>query len=187
MERVRGSGYGDRIDQNMGSVFRVGRKSPPKNFSGGGAVVAGDIRPIYDEEPMAEVQTTAEINILLQDNSILSNLNSIMKEKGHSPLATKVESETPNGSNADITNQGESIQALYVKCRAPFLNVQMTSVHISSGLVLHQMTSDHNRSELGIHDHSNEPSSSEAVTTVVPLAVRRYITTRDGIYYSTFT
>ncbi|GKG36064.1 hypothetical protein Tco_0443742, partial [Tanacetum coccineum] len=42
---------------------------------------------------------------------------------------------------------------------APFLNVQMTSVHISSALVLHQMTSDHNRSELGIQDHSNEPSS----------------------------
>ncbi|GJR39326.1 retrovirus-related pol polyprotein from transposon TNT 1-94 [Tanacetum coccineum] len=54
---------------------------------------------------------------------------------------------------------------------APFLNVQMmfehsssslsvfmsmTSVHISSGLVLHQMTSDHNRSELGIQDHNNE-------------------------------
>ncbi|GJQ99089.1 hypothetical protein Tco_0522074 [Tanacetum coccineum] len=84
-----------------------------------------------------------------------------LSRKGHSPLATKVESETPNGSNADITNQGESIQALYVKCRAPFLNVQMMSVHISSGLVLHQMTSDHNRSELGIHDHSNEPSSSK--------------------------
>ncbi|GJU52246.1 retrovirus-related pol polyprotein from transposon TNT 1-94 [Tanacetum coccineum] len=32
----------------------------------------------------------------------------------------------------------------------------MMSVHISSGLVLHQMTSDHNRSELGIQDHSNE-------------------------------
>ncbi|GKD26435.1 hypothetical protein Tco_1232649, partial [Tanacetum coccineum] len=27
---------------------------------------------------------------------------------------------------------------------------QMMSVHISSGLVLHQMTFDHNRSELGI-------------------------------------
>ncbi|GJU94558.1 hypothetical protein Tco_1319314 [Tanacetum coccineum] len=52
--------------------------------------------------------------------------------------------------------------------RAPFLNVQMTSVHISSGLVLHQMTSDHNRSELGIQDHSNEPSSSKLVPKVVP-------------------
>ncbi|GKA00651.1 hypothetical protein Tco_0673201 [Tanacetum coccineum] len=40
-----------------------------------------DIRPIYDEESMAEVQTTAESMSLLQDNSILSNLNSIMKER----------------------------------------------------------------------------------------------------------
>ncbi|GKE69501.1 hypothetical protein Tco_1527573 [Tanacetum coccineum] len=45
---------------------------------------------------------------------------------------------------------------------------EMTSVHISSGLVLHQMTSDHNRSELGIQDHSNEPSSSKLVPKVVP-------------------
>ncbi|GJV34634.1 hypothetical protein Tco_1395034 [Tanacetum coccineum] len=49
---------------------------------------------------------------------------------------------------------------------------QMMSVHISSGLVLHQMTSDHNRSELGIQDHSNEPSSSMLVPKVVPLAVK---------------
>ncbi|GKA30157.1 hypothetical protein Tco_0716462 [Tanacetum coccineum] len=46
--------------------------------------------------------------------------------------------------------------------------MEMTSVHISSGLVLHQMTSDHNRSELGIQDHSNEQSSSKLVPKVVP-------------------
>ncbi|GKA43948.1 hypothetical protein Tco_0736672 [Tanacetum coccineum] len=46
--------------------------------------------------------------------------------------------------------------------------MKMTSVHISSGLVLHQMTSDHNRSELGIQDHSNEQSSSKLVPKVVP-------------------
>ncbi|GKG03189.1 hypothetical protein Tco_0310825, partial [Tanacetum coccineum] len=45
---------------------------------------------------------------------------------------------------------------------------QMTLVHISSGLVLHQMTSDHNRSELGIQDHSNEQSSLKLVPKVVP-------------------
>ncbi|GKC56884.1 hypothetical protein Tco_1084482, partial [Tanacetum coccineum] len=50
--------------------------------------------------------------------------------------------------------------------------MEMTSVHISSCLVLHQMTSDHNRSELGIHDHNIEPSSSKLVLTVVPLAVK---------------
>ncbi|GKA90390.1 hypothetical protein Tco_0812260 [Tanacetum coccineum] len=45
----------------------------------------------------------------------------------------------------------------------------MMSVHISSGLVLHQMTSDHNRSDLGIQDHNNEQSSSSKdVPKVVP-------------------
>ncbi|GJY30431.1 hypothetical protein Tco_0413926 [Tanacetum coccineum] len=47
------------------------------------------------------------------------------------------------------------------------LHCTMTSVHISSGLVLHQMTSDHNCSELGSQDHSNEQSSSKLVPKVV--------------------
>ncbi|GKF89929.1 hypothetical protein Tco_0263892 [Tanacetum coccineum] len=50
--------------------------------------------------------------------------------------------------------------------------MSMTSVHISSGLVLHQMTFDHNRSELGIQDHNNEQTSSKLVPNVVPLAVK---------------
>ncbi|GKG33420.1 hypothetical protein Tco_0433579, partial [Tanacetum coccineum] len=45
---------------------------------------------------------------------------------------------------------------------------QMTTVHISSGLVLHQMTSDHNSSELRIQDHNNEQSSSKLVPKVIP-------------------
>ncbi|GJW24987.1 hypothetical protein Tco_0038798 [Tanacetum coccineum] len=61
---------------------------------------------------------------------------------------------------------------------------QMTSVHISSSLVLHQMASaenntsglvpqcqmtyDHNSSKLAIQDHSNEQSSSKLVPKVVP-------------------
>ncbi|GJY44373.1 hypothetical protein Tco_0432586 [Tanacetum coccineum] len=61
----------------------------------------------------------------------------------------------------------------------------MTSVHISSGLVLHQMTSDHNRSELRIHDHSNEPSSSKLVPKVVPLAVKT-ATSRQELGYLLF-
>ncbi|GKB48648.1 hypothetical protein Tco_0899401, partial [Tanacetum coccineum] len=90
---------------------------------------------------------------------------------------TKVESEPPNGSNADIPNQCESEQALNVSAGTLLSTADqasvfmlMTSVHISSGLVLHQMTSDHNRSELGIQDHSNEPSSSKLVPKVVPYA-----------------
>ncbi|GJZ51663.1 hypothetical protein Tco_0606178 [Tanacetum coccineum] len=75
-----------------------------------------------------------------------------------------------------------------ITLQAPFLNVQMTSVHISSGLVLHQMTSGHNRSELGILVHSNEPSSSKLIPKVVPLAVK-IATSRQvlGFYYSTIT
>ncbi|GKF07162.1 hypothetical protein Tco_0041386 [Tanacetum coccineum] len=46
--------------------------------------------------------------------------------------------------------------------------IEMTSVHISAGLVLHQMTFDHNRSELEIQDHINEQSSSKLVPKVVP-------------------
>ncbi|GJR59467.1 hypothetical protein Tco_1501629 [Tanacetum coccineum] len=75
---------------------------------------------------------------------------------------TKVESEPPNGSNADIPNQCESEQALNVSA----------GTLLSTGLVLHQMTSDHNRLELGIQDHSNEQSSSKLVPKVVPLAVK---------------
>ncbi|GJS40729.1 hypothetical protein Tco_0565772 [Tanacetum coccineum] len=102
----------------------------------------------------------------------------------------KVENEPTHGSNVDIPHihackqtlgLSAAVQAsvinvkwrlLKITLQAPFLNVQMTSVHISSGLVLHQMTSDHNRSELGIHDHSNESSSSKLVPKVVPLAVK---------------
>ncbi|GKF24451.1 hypothetical protein Tco_0076773 [Tanacetum coccineum] len=87
----------------------------------------------------------------------------------------KVDSEPPSGSNTDIPNQCESEQALNVSAGTLLstadqasLFMAMTSVHISSGLVLHQMTSDHNRSELGIQDHSNEQSSSKLVPKVVP-------------------
>ncbi|GKC44335.1 hypothetical protein Tco_1062057, partial [Tanacetum coccineum] len=61
---------------------------------------------------------------------------------------SKVDSEPPNGSNADITNQYESAQTLDVSAG---LNpqCQMTSVHNSSGLNPQcQMTSVHNSSGL---------------------------------------
>ncbi|GJR48808.1 hypothetical protein Tco_1316911 [Tanacetum coccineum] len=103
----------------------------------------------------------------------------------------KVDSEPPNGSKEDITNQCESESSdchagtllnyrprssMFKRCLIAAdqasVFMEMTSVHISSGLVLHQMTSDHNRSELGIQDHSNEQSSSKLVPKVVPLAVK---------------
>ncbi|GJT87123.1 hypothetical protein Tco_1068840 [Tanacetum coccineum] len=78
------------------------------------------------------------------------------------PSTTKVDSEPPNGSNADITNQYESAQTL---------DVSAGTSNLSAGLAPpRQMTSDHNSSELGIHDHSNELSRSKLVPKVVPLA-----------------
>ncbi|GJS73174.1 hypothetical protein Tco_0706015 [Tanacetum coccineum] len=84
----------------------------------------------------------------------------------------KVDSEPPNGSKEDITNQCESESSDCHAADQASVFMEMTSVHISSGLVLHQMTFDHNRSELGIQDHSNEQSSSKLVPKVVPLAVK---------------
>ncbi|GJT73508.1 hypothetical protein Tco_1032794 [Tanacetum coccineum] len=183
-----------------------------------------DIRPIYDEEPKAEVQMTADDNVSLQDNNILSNLNpnnkrrgqqsQFLKEKGNeakvnndideietikielehsvakllvenellhkekehlkqtykdlfdSIKTTRVDSEPPNGSNADITNQCEIEQALdvsawyYRSYRAglqghfdpddssygSFCLKKTTSGPISFNV---QMTFEHNSSSLG--------------------------------------
>nr|GEW83519.1 hypothetical protein [Tanacetum cinerariifolium] len=43
-----------------------------------------DIKPIYDEEPMAEVQTTAEINVFATGQQHTEQPNSIMKERNQS-------------------------------------------------------------------------------------------------------
>ncbi|GJX12011.1 hypothetical protein Tco_0201870 [Tanacetum coccineum] len=76
-----------------------------------------DIRPIYDEEPMAEVQLTAECNIFAigqqhtEQPEIFNKgrvdqtvgLRWVPTGKIFTPSTTKVDSEPPNGSNADIT------------------------------------------------------------------------------------
>ncbi|GJW75290.1 hypothetical protein Tco_0134660, partial [Tanacetum coccineum] len=73
---------------------------------------------------------------------------------------TKVESEPPNGSNADITKQCESKQALNVSA----------GTLLSTGLVLHQMTSDHNRSELECTTTNKWNSQVQAGSKVVTLS-----------------
>ncbi|GJS56268.1 zinc finger, CCHC-type containing protein [Tanacetum coccineum] len=82
---------------------------------------------------------------------------------------SKVESEPTHGSNVDIYHIHACKQTLGLSAAdQASVFMAMMSVHISSGLVLHQMTSDHNRSELGIQDHSNEQSSSKLVPKVFP-------------------
>ncbi|GKB39808.1 hypothetical protein Tco_0884750 [Tanacetum coccineum] len=228
MESVKKS-IGERAQHKMEYESRLSLKATEDRIkeqdtssrSGNDAHVDdAEIRPIYDEEPMAEVQMTADDNVsatgqqhteqpefinegevdqnaeqchdicplpakLTDDKTTeLSNqslesenvcLKKTVAQKTFASSTTKVESEPPNGSNADIPNQCESEQALNVSAGTLLSTADqasvfmaMMSVHISSGLVLHQMTSDHNRSELGIQDHSNEQSSSKLVPKVVP-------------------
>ncbi|GKG63682.1 hypothetical protein Tco_0645075, partial [Tanacetum coccineum] len=45
VEVARGAiGIVDRVDPEVGSIFGVGRKSPPEKFSGGGGMVVAGIR-----------------------------------------------------------------------------------------------------------------------------------------------
>ncbi|GKC58840.1 hypothetical protein Tco_1086438 [Tanacetum coccineum] len=126
----------------------------------------------------------------------------------------KVENEPTHGSNVDIPHIHACKQTLGLSAGTSFngqkqqridLNAdalhnekqenlrvwprssmfKMTSVHISSGLVLHQMTSDHNRLELGIHDHSNEQTSLKLVPKVFSPSRQTQSQTRVWNYYST--
>ncbi|GJV51098.1 hypothetical protein Tco_1446839 [Tanacetum coccineum] len=74
----------------------------------------------------------------------------------------------------EFNNEGKADQASVF--------MAMTSVHISSGLVLHQMTSDHNRSELENSRYSNAVSSSGFKS--VPLESKTATPDKSWIYYS---
>ncbi|GJY43832.1 retrovirus-related pol polyprotein from transposon TNT 1-94 [Tanacetum coccineum] len=136
-----------------------------------------DIRPIDNEEPMAEVQTTADDNVSATgqqhtEQPESNNEGEVPTRKIFTSSTTKVDNE-PQCSKRDITNQCESEQALDVSAdisenrasrnfdlmiikwcllkitlQAPFLNVQKTFDRSRSSLVLHQMMSDHNSSDL---------------------------------------
>ncbi|GJY82740.1 hypothetical protein Tco_0496116 [Tanacetum coccineum] len=89
------------------------------------------------------------------------------KQKNHYPLDFR----NRRGDEARIKNtwpRSSMFKRRLIAADQASVFMAMMSVHISSGLVLHQMTSDHNRSELGIQDHSNEQSSSKLVPKVVP-------------------
>nr|GEX86632.1 hypothetical protein [Tanacetum cinerariifolium] len=74
---------------------------------------------------------------------------------------TKVDSKPLNGSNADITNQYECEQTLYVCACTLNLSVGTSFNPKEEGLKVY--------SELRIHDHDNEQSSLKLVPYIVPL------------------
>ncbi|GJY78706.1 hypothetical protein Tco_0484507 [Tanacetum coccineum] len=99
---------------------------------------------------------------------------------------TKVESEPPNGSNADIPNQCESEQALNVSAgtllstavQASVVNVKwcLLKITLQAPFLNVQMTFEHSRSSLGLHGNDQiKPRSSWQCKQ------DSYITTRVGI------
>nr|GEW21235.1 ribonuclease H-like domain-containing protein [Tanacetum cinerariifolium] len=107
-----------------------------------------DIRAIYNEEPMAEVQTTAEIDIFAigQQHTEQPELNN----KGEVHLSIRKRKDSEFGCRKDryLINQGFK----------EFSSDEQA------------MTSDHNSSELRLHNHNNEQSSSKLVPDIVPSA-----------------
>nr|GEU76307.1 hypothetical protein [Tanacetum cinerariifolium] len=136
-----------------------------------------DIRPIYDEEPMVEVQTTAEINVFAigQQHTEQLEFNNERETVGlrwvptgkiFASSTTKVDSEPPNGSNEDITNHNECEQTL---------DVSTSTLNLSAGISFNPKVEG-----LRLHDHSNEHSSSKLVPKVVP-SVNKPATSRQEL------
>ncbi|GJY36747.1 hypothetical protein Tco_0422125 [Tanacetum coccineum] len=78
-----------------------------------------DIRPIYNEEPIAEVQMTIEINVFVTrqqhtEQPEFNNEGEIPTGKIFDSSRTKFDIEPPNGSNEDITNPYECEKTLNV-------------------------------------------------------------------------
>ncbi|GJY73225.1 hypothetical protein Tco_0477656 [Tanacetum coccineum] len=114
------------------TVTRIKKTGYSEQIMNRAHVDDAEIRPIYNEEPMAEIQKRGATN-----GRILKTvcLRWVPTGKTFASSTTKVESEPPNGSNADIPNQCESEQAL----------------NVSAGPVPHdKMMSDHNSSDLAL-------------------------------------
>ncbi|GJV22930.1 retrovirus-related pol polyprotein from transposon TNT 1-94 [Tanacetum coccineum] len=186
--------FGERAQHKMEYESRVNERQIQKteektDTSNALDALDAKIRPIYDEEPMAEVDQNAEQchdirplpakltddkTIELSDQSLESenvclkkivaqfqkyfgkleahvsilnykcnNGNNVLKsgqqsqflkEKGKTfaSSTTKVESEPPNGSNADIPNQYKSEQALNVSAEFKLVLHQMVSAEINT-------------------------------------------------------
>ncbi|GJV90858.1 hypothetical protein Tco_1538671 [Tanacetum coccineum] len=150
--------------------------------------------PIYDEEPMAEEATILgkPVGQPLKNQSIVRQPTAFKSERpriSKPRFASQVDVNNdlskpvtthhlPKGRESALAKPHHMIAPAH---QAPFLNVQMTSVHINSGLVLHQMTSDHNRSDT----HTNSQTTIHGTVKfkagsnkLFIKQIRRYITTR---------
>ncbi|GJY44794.1 hypothetical protein Tco_0433007, partial [Tanacetum coccineum] len=68
----------DALDASSVIIESNGTESKEQDTSsrsGNDAHVDADIRPVYDDEPMAEVQTTAKINVLANEQHVVQPIN----------------------------------------------------------------------------------------------------------------
>ncbi|GJV53608.1 hypothetical protein Tco_1449349 [Tanacetum coccineum] len=129
-----------------------------------------DIRPIYDEEPMAEVQTTAEINIFCSgqqhtEKPEFNNEGEVDQNTKQCHDTCPLPAKLTDNKTTELSNQSLESKNICLKRPLP----STLNIHACTSL---NPTKEGLRvcSELGIHDHNNEQSSSKLVPKVVPLA-----------------
>nr|GEU29617.1 hypothetical protein [Tanacetum cinerariifolium] len=122
-----------------------------------------DIKPIYDEEPMVELQTTAKINIF--------------PIRQHHAEQPEFNNEGEVDQNAEECHDTYPLPVILTDNQTPehsyqtleFENICLKKTGFKEFSTDEQgMTSDHKSSEFGLHDYSNEQSSSKLVPKVVP-------------------
>nr|GEX29872.1 retrovirus-related Pol polyprotein from transposon TNT 1-94 [Tanacetum cinerariifolium] len=168
------------LDASLVDTKRIGTESVEQDISSRSGNDAhaddADIKPIYDDDSMAEVNSRAKVpsNKTTNKNKPVKKTSFTKKPerqipKGHrwvptgkifTSSTTKVDSEPTNVLNENITNQYECEQTLDVSAGTLNLSVGTSFNPKKEGLRVY--------SKLRIHDHNNEPSSSKLVPKVVP-------------------
>ncbi|GJV74271.1 hypothetical protein Tco_1494266 [Tanacetum coccineum] len=132
--RVEESGCGDRIDPVMRSVFGVGRKIPPENFSGGGSggrrqweVVAGYFGEERGEWWLLPKDIYTLINHYTEAKDIWDNVKMLLE--GSELTKEDRESQLYDDFEHFHQNKGETIHDYYVwfaKLINDMRNIKMT-------------------------------------------------------------
>ncbi|GJY72339.1 hypothetical protein Tco_0476042 [Tanacetum coccineum] len=126
-----------------------------------------DIRPVDNEEPMAEVQTTVVDNVSATghqhtEQPEFNNEGEVDQNADQCYDICPLPAKLTDNMTIKLSNQLYESENIKPRLMAMILSQSIQAV------VSHLNASDHNRSELEIQDHSNEQSSSKLVPKVVP-------------------
>nr|GEU67216.1 putative reverse transcriptase domain-containing protein [Tanacetum cinerariifolium] len=151
-----------------------------------------DIRPVYDEEPMVKVQTTAEIDVFAigqqhTEQPEFNNEGEVVQnaEECHDTFNTRYLPKEREVASAKPHHMiASSNSRISSKNMTRFSSNDMVHNHYleeakkrtqersrnSEPSLMHSGRSQSTANELRLHDHSNEPCSSKLVLKVVPPA-----------------